>query len=65
MRDSMMQQAFIRVFRDSGYRIDAVRAAILVGMMLHCHPLQVWLAMPSLDVMNAIAAGEHPACGTT
>ena len=55
-----IQAVFIRVCRDSGFTLDAAHAARLVAKTLVCHPLEVWLAMPSLDVMNEIAAGTHP-----
>jgi hypothetical protein len=58
----VIQKAFIRVCRDSQFKIGAVNAACLVGMILNIHPLQVWLAMPSLDDMYRIAANAHPAC---
>jgi hypothetical protein len=57
------QTLFVRVCRDSGFQLDAVRAAQLTASMVGCHPLEVWLAMPSLTVMNEIAAGTHPAAG--
>lgn len=55
------QQMFIRVCRDSRFALDAVRAAGVAALALRCHPLEIWLAMPSLSVMDDIAAGRHPA----
>jgi hypothetical protein len=57
----LIQQLYIRVCRDSGFRFDAVRAAQFVGEMLNTSALVVWLAMPSFSVMEEIAAGRHPA----
>jgi hypothetical protein len=57
----MIQELFIRVCRDSGFTLDAARAAGVAAIAFGCHPLEVWMAMPSLDVMNEIAAGKHPA----
>ena len=57
----LTQDVFVRVCRDSGFTIDATRAAIIAAQMLNKHPLEVWLAMPSLDVMDEIAAGRHAA----
>ena len=56
------QQLFIRVCRDSGWRLDAIAAAKLTARVLGSHPMLIWAAMPSLDVMNEIAEGRHPAC---
>lgn len=55
------QQIFIRVCRDSGFRVDAINAAYLAAMIARCHPLHIWLAMPDMDTMERIAAGKHPA----
>jgi hypothetical protein len=48
----MIQELFIRVCRDSGFTLDAARAAGVAAIAFGCHPLEVWMAMPSLDVMN-------------
>jgi hypothetical protein len=60
----MIQDVFIRLCRDSGFRLSAVAAAQLTGMMLERTPLEIWLSMPSWDVMKEIAAGTHPAALT-
>ena len=57
----LVQDVFIRVCRDSKFRLSTVRAASLVATMLKTHPLAVWLAMPSYSVMEEIACGVHPA----
>lgn len=59
-RDTI-QKFYIRMCRDSGFRLSADTAAKLTAMAFNCHPLEVWLAMPSLSVMDEIAAGTHPA----
>lgn len=56
-----LQQLFIRVCRDSGFRLEATRAAVLAARAAGRHPLEIWMALPSLDVMAQIAAGTHPA----
>lgn len=56
-----MREAFGRVCRDSGFRVDADRACRLVGLMYDVHPLEVFYAMPSWSTMEEIAAGTHPA----
>ena len=54
----LMQQIFIRVCRDSGFRLGPVQAAILTGTICERHPLEVWLAMASSDLMERIASGK-------
>lgn len=56
-----IQRFYIRVCKDSGFGLDSIRAATLTAQAFRCSPLEVWLAMPSLDVMDEIAAGKHPA----
>jgi hypothetical protein len=55
-----IQALFVMVCRDSGFTLDPVNAAQFVALLANIHPLQVWLAMPSWDVMGEIAAGRHP-----
>lgn len=57
----LVQQVFIRCCRDSGFRLDHVRAAVLAGQVLDVSPLEVWAAMGSFDVMERVADGTHPA----
>ena len=59
------QQVFIRVCRDSGFRLEAVSAATLAATALRCSPLEIWTAVGSLDTMDAIANGSHPAANRT
>lgn len=56
-----LQAVFIRVCRDSGFRLDYARAAQLAAKVLGAHPMDIWIALPSLDVMQQIAEGSHPA----
>jgi hypothetical protein len=56
-----IQQAYIRVCRDSGFGLSFDRAAHLAGKMLGMSALEIWLAMPCMDVMMNIATGKHPA----
>ena len=56
----LIHKLYIRVCRDSGFQLDLHRACSLVARILGKHPLEVWMAFPSLDVMFAIAAGDHP-----
>jgi hypothetical protein len=56
----LLQSLFIRVCRESGFKLDSVTAATLVAKTLGVSPLEIWVAMPSLTVMDEIAAGTHP-----
>lgn len=61
MTKEAIQKLFIRVCRDSGFRLDEVNAAIITAKAAGIHPLEVWIALPSLTTMAQIARGEHPA----
>lgn len=56
----LWRQVFIRVCRDSGFQLSAERACHLTGQIVGAHPLLVWSAFPSMEVMREIAAGSHP-----
>jgi hypothetical protein len=53
---------YIRVCQDSGFGLSAVDSAVITGKAIGVHPLEVWLAFSSLDVMRDIACGGHPVC---
>jgi hypothetical protein len=55
------QQAFIRVCRDSGFSLEASRAANIAAKVVGRHPLDIWTAFSGLDVMDRIASGDYPA----
>lgn len=57
----LRQEIYIRVCRDSKFKLDYIQAAWLAASMLRCHPLEIWMAMPCMDVMQQIANGDHPA----
>lgn len=52
---------YVRVCRDSGHRIGWIQAAHLVAGILKISALQVWIAVGSLDAMQRVADGTHPA----
>lgn len=56
-----IQQVYIRVCRDSGFKLDWIRATNLTASIVGKHPMDVWIAIGTIDVMEAIAQGEHPA----
>lgn len=60
-----IQRLYVRVCRDSGYRLPYDRAAALVSGMMgrHSSPLEIWLQFPSVATMIEIAEGRHPICG--
>lgn len=58
----IVQDCFIRVCKDSGFTIDAFRAAKLTGAACGLHPLLVWANFRDVQQMEEIAAGKHPAC---
>jgi hypothetical protein len=62
MERKAIQDLYIRVCRDSGWNMRCEEAAKLAAKVGGFHPMDVWTALPSLDTMRKIAAGEHPAC---
>lgn len=56
-----IQEAFIRIARDSGFTMDGVEVAIFTGQLLNCSPFTVYAAFSNMDTMNAVANGSHPA----
>lgn len=57
----LKQDVYIRVCKDSGFQLEATRAAILAANIIGCHPLEIWIAL-DLSNMERIASGEHPVC---
>lgn len=55
-----LRDLYIRVCRDSGFRMEASRAAILAASILGLSGIEVWLDL-GLDNMERIANGTHPA----
>ena len=58
----LRRDLYVRVCRDSGFRMPYDRAAAFVGDMLHTSALDVWIAFSGTDVMQEIASGTHPVC---
>lgn len=58
-RMELLQTLYIRMCRDSHFGLKAASAATIVGSMLGISPLEVWIAMPSLDDMDRVASGQH------
>jgi len=61
MTKKEIQDLYIRVCRDSGFQIEYIQAAILTSRVIGCSALEIWLAFPSLGVMDEVARGIHPA----
>ncbi|MDQ0303843.1 hypothetical protein [Ancylobacter polymorphus] len=57
----LRQKAFIRVCRDSGFQLEAHRAAIIAAGVIGCHPFEMASAFGSMTVMAQIADGTHSA----
>ncbi len=60
-RNAEIIALYVRVCRDGNFKLDAITAAHLVGRMMRTTPLSVWLALGSMDAMERIANGTHPA----
>ena len=58
----LKQDLYIRVCKDSGWQLEYIQAAKLVGKILNCHPFEVYAAFGDMDNMQKVAAGEHPVC---
>lgn len=56
-----IQMAYIRICRDSGWRMDYIRAAQFVADLYGISALEVWTTFGGLDIMQDIAQGKHPA----
>lgn len=56
----LVQDLYIRMCRDSGFKLDHIRAAHFVAEMLGISALEVWMTM-DMDIMERIANGTHPA----
>lgn len=57
-----VQDTFIRVCKDSGYKMDMVRAAQFTASVLDISSLEVWIHMGDMDNMERVANGTHPVC---
>jgi len=57
----LIQDTFIRISQDGGFKMDAYDVAKFVAQLLNIHPLEVGFAFSSLKLMEQVACGEHPA----
>ena len=55
-----IQELYIRICRDSKFKIDWVQAAQLTASVLQITPLMVGLAFPYVERMRTIADGNDP-----
>lgn len=58
----LIQDLYIRVCKDSGWKLPSDRAAKLTADTLGISALDVALSMPYLSVMEEIATGRHSVC---
>lgn len=61
----LIQEIYIRICKDSGFKMDYIQAAILTANVLNAdkyvtHALEVWSAIGSFSLMEEIATGKHP-----
>lgn len=62
MERKTITDLYIRTCRDSKFKMAWDQAAILTALVLRISPLEIWTACGSIDNMQRIASGEHPAC---
>lgn len=55
-----IQNVYIRIARDSQFRMDHIEVAKLAGAVLALHPFEVYCTFPYMDVMKDVAEGNHP-----
>ena len=55
----IIRELYIRTCKDSGYQLEWAKAAKFVADELDTHPLQVWVAFPSMEDMKKIAEGKQ------
>lgn len=63
MRDEdrkLHQEIFLRVCKDSGFKMTATDAAIFAAEIIKSHALLVWAAFSDLGLMERLADGTHP-----
>jgi hypothetical protein len=58
---TLIQNTFIRVAQDSGFTMDAYRVADFTASLLKISALEVAFAFSSLNLMENVASGDHPA----
>ena len=55
----LTQQLFVRVCRDSGFRLSVAQACHFTAKLRKTSPIAVWVAL-GFDNMERIANGTHP-----
>lgn len=53
-----IQKVYVRVCQDSNYTMNSVDAARLAAQILKISPLEIWIAVGSIDMMDRVAAGS-------
>jgi len=54
-----IQMAYVRICKDSGFKMDAIDAANLTARIMGCHGIEVMGALGFKNMKN-IASGAHP-----
>lgn len=52
--------AYIRVCRDSGFKMNYLNAAHFAAKLISVHPIDIYSAIGSFEAMERIALGLHP-----
>ena len=58
---ALIQNTFIRVARDSRFRMDPYDVTHFVARLLNISALEVAFAFSDLQLMESVARGDHPA----
>lgn len=61
MDRALIQNTFIRVARDSRFRMDPYEVSHFVARLLNISALEVAFAFSDLQLMESVARGDHPA----
>lgn len=62
MERKIITDAYVRVCKDSGFQLEAVRASQITASMLGIHPLDVLGALGTMQALEQVADGTHPVC---
>ena len=57
-----IQNFYVRICKDSGWKIDYINAAKLAAGVLSLNTMEIWIAIGDLKTMEKISKGEHPVC---
>lgn len=61
MTRQQIQAAYIRICRDSHFKMDWAQAAKFTADLFSISTFDIWVAFGDTKVMQQVAIGEHPA----